>query len=166
MWRLPDCSLCCALSRSVVSDSHDPIDRSLPGSSVHGIFYVCVYAFIQEIYIEHLLYMLVNGHWPIRPAPELPGTHSSERDRLVNGINTWNDKFSDGIPGMLNLDWRISAQTPWRNLPQDLQICLDILNISVNLPSFIVHHFILNLLKFLTLPILPSVWVDNLFNNL
>lgn len=88
---------------------------------------------------------------------ELLGTHSSERYTLVNGINTWSDKFSDGIPGMLNPDWRISAQTPWRNLPQDLQICLDILNISVNLPSFIVHHFILNLLKFLTLPILPSV---------
>ena len=88
---------------------------------------------------------------------ELLGTHSSERYTLVNGINTWSDKFSDGIPGMLNPDCRISAQTPWRNLPQDLQICLDNLNISVNLPSFIVYHFILNLLKFLTLPILPSV---------
>ena len=27
---------CCVLSRSVVSDSCDPLDRSLPGSSVHG----------------------------------------------------------------------------------------------------------------------------------
>ena len=118
--------------------------------------FLCVYVCFHSTNIYSTLYMLVNGHWPIRPAPKLPGTHNSERYRLVNGINTCSDKFSDGILGVLNPDWRISAQTPWRNLPQDLQICLDILNISVNLPSFIVHHFILNLLKFLTRPFYPQ----------
>ena len=29
--------MCCVLSRSVMSDSCDPVDCSLPGSSVHGI---------------------------------------------------------------------------------------------------------------------------------
>ena len=36
---ISDLLLCvCALSHSVVSDSCDPIDCSLPGSSVHAIF--------------------------------------------------------------------------------------------------------------------------------
>ena len=101
--------LCSMLSCSVMSDSCNPVDRSLPGSSVHGIFYVCVYAFIQQIYIEHLLYMLVNGNWPIRPAPELPGTHSSERYRLVKGINMWSDKFSDAINSLMGI-WTRESQ--------------------------------------------------------
>ena len=31
-------NLCCVLSRSVVSDSFNPINCNLPGSCVHGIF--------------------------------------------------------------------------------------------------------------------------------
>ena len=35
---LPRCCCCCRQVASVVSDSCDPMDCSLPGSSIHGIF--------------------------------------------------------------------------------------------------------------------------------